>query len=248
MIVLPSIKGVLEAEGAAFSVDIPSLKLAPGKVVYLLGPNGSGKSVYLKSLVGEFRSLNARRIPVKGSAGTIDPILVRQSVDENLALSLSVLDNMILWDRARSTREYLFPRLRKSRILKQLESFASLGLAPDKSVRELSGGQKQGLVLLSRMLRSPRMLLLDEFTSAVDAQSSERLLGIVRSLAKVEGTTSLVVTHDVREASSYADSCIVLAAGKIFTELPLSEMSENERYDQIKKALFEAWEAQVSRG
>jgi ABC-type multidrug transport system ATPase subunit len=247
LIALPAISGILGDAVARFRIDIPRLELPHGALVYLLGPNGSGKSVYLKSLVGDFPSLNPHKIPVRGDAGPIDPVLIRQSADENLALGLTVLENMIVWDRAESIREYLFPATRKLRIQKRLTDFSPLGLSLNKAARQLSGGQKQGLVLLTRLSQSPQLLFLDEFTSAVDVQSSQKLLDVVCSVAQSLGTTSLIVTHDLLEASKRADACIVLSAGGLFDQLDLSGLAENDRYDRIRTALLGAWEAQVAQ-
>ena len=104
---------------------------------------------------------------------------------------------MTVWDRANSVHEYLVPSARKARVQHELTEFSSLGLSLDKTARELSGGQKQGLVLWMRLLRSPQLMLLDEFTSAVDVQSSEKLIEVVRSTAESHQTTSLIVTHDL---------------------------------------------------
>jgi ABC-type multidrug transport system ATPase subunit len=248
LIELPPVSGILDrGSSSAFYIEIAGLKLPSGILVYLLGPNGSGKSVYLRSLVGEFPFLSPANPSVRTEFDRLRPILIRQSPDENLALGLTVLENMLIWDRAQSVWGYFFPKTRRHQMERHLSKFPSLGLTPDKPARELSGGQKQGLVLLSRIMSAPELLLLDEFTSAIDAQASEQLLGLVKNLAQSTGSTQVIVTHDLFEAARLADLCILFSRGRLFAQLDLGHIPEEDRYERIKSAFIKAWEAQVGQ-
>jgi len=247
LIVAPAVRGALGGAPGRFAIDIPPLELPSGALVYILGPNGSGKTVYLRSLVDDFPSLRCTGARILREGTVVHPVLIRQSADDNLAPGLTVLEHMVVWDVARSVREAIIPRMRSGRLHALLDDFSALNLAPNKLARELSGGQKQGLVLLTRLLRAPDLLLLDEFTSAVDAQSTERLLDVVRSAAHAHGTTSLIVTHDLDEASKNADVCVVLSCGRVFGRIEIRDRPLEGRFEDVKALVFNAWRAQVSR-
>ena len=188
-----------------------SLEVAPGECLALLGPSGCGKSTTLR-LVAGLDPLSGGRVLLDG-----DDISDREPGDRRVAMvfqsyalypHLSVVDNLALGLKVRGvpTRE------REQRIA------AVLGLLRLESLQQrrpaqLSGGQRQRVALARALLRQPRLMLLDEPMSNLDAQLREELRPELRRLLSGGEQPVLYVTHDQQEAMGLADRVALLEGG-----------------------------------
>ena len=203
-----------------------SLEVEEGQVVCLIGASGSGKSTLLRC-VDLLEVVDDGTIWLDGrdiTAPDVNPDGVRREVAivfqaYNLFPHLSVLDNITLGPR-RSLRR---PRqASEERALELLERFGLAEKArayPDS----LSGGQQQRVAVIRAMAMKPRLLLLDEITSALDPMLVGDVLEVIREL-KQEGMTIVMATHEMVFAREIGDRIVFLDGGGIVEEGPPSEV------------------------
>ncbi|NEC87131.1 ABC transporter ATP-binding protein [Streptomyces sp. SID12501] len=206
-------RGLTRRFGATVALDAHDLTVRPGELIALLGPSGCGKTTALRMLAG-FEAPDSGAVLVDGQDVTGVPAHRRDAgmVFQSYSLfpHLNALDNVAFGLRMRkvATAE------RRSRAAELLEL---VGLA-DKGERfphQLSGGQQQRVALARALALRPRVLLLDEPLSALDAKVRTTLREEIRRLQQELGITTLFVTHDQEEALSTADRVAVLRAGRV---------------------------------
>ncbi len=198
---------------AVRALDGLSLEVAPGEFVALLGPSGCGKTTALRILAG-FESADSGSVSVDGRdvsgvpAAKRDMGMVFQSY--SLFPNMSALDNVGFGLRMRKMRT-------ADRNRRAGELLDMVGLAPQarQYPHQLSGGQQQRVALARALAIEPRVLLLDEPLSALDAKVRLQLREQIRTLQQRLGTTTLFVTHDQEEALSMADRVGVMRQGKL---------------------------------
>jgi putative spermidine/putrescine transport system ATP-binding protein len=199
--------------GAVRALDGLSLDIAPGELVALLGPSGCGKTTALRIVAG-FEFADSGTVTVDGRdmspvpAAKRDMGMVFQSY--SLFPNMSALDNVAFGLRMR--RISAGERTKRATALLDM-----VGLAPQarQYPHQLSGGQQQRVALARALAIEPRVLLLDEPLSALDAKVRLQLREQIRTLQQRLGTTTLFVTHDQEEALSMADRVGVMRDGKL---------------------------------
>jgi putative spermidine/putrescine transport system ATP-binding protein len=190
-----------------------SLELAPGELVALLGPSGCGKTTALRILAG-FETADSGTVEVDGKEISGVPPAKRDMgmVFQSYSLfpNMSAQDNVGFGLRMRK----LSSAARQRRAAELLDM---VGLAPQAGQypHQLSGGQQQRVALARALAIEPRVLLLDEPLSALDAKVRLQLRGQIRALQQRLGTTTLFVTHDQEEALSMADRVGVMSSGTL---------------------------------
>ena len=209
-----SLRGLTRAFGATRALDEMSLDIAPGELVALLGPSGCGKTTALRIVAGfEFADsgevlIDGRDVQNIPAAARRDMGMVFQSY--SLFPNMSALDNVGFGLRMRKVGA-------ANRRKRAAELLDMVGLAPQAAQfpHQLSGGQQQRVALARALAIEPRVLLLDEPLSALDAKVRLQLREQIRTLQQRLGTTTLFVTHDQEEALSMADRVGVMRAGKL---------------------------------
>jgi putative spermidine/putrescine transport system ATP-binding protein len=199
--------------GATQALDGLSIEIAPGELVALLGPSGCGKTTALRIVAG-FEAPDGGSVLVDGKdisgvpAARRDMGMVFQSY--SLFPNMNALDNVGFGLRMRKLSAG--DRRRRSGELLDM-----VGLAPQarQYPHQLSGGQQQRVALARALAIEPRVLLLDEPLSALDAKVRLQLREQIRTLQQRLGTTTLFVTHDQEEALSMADRVGVMRHGKL---------------------------------
>jgi len=190
-----------------------SLDIAPGELVALLGPSGCGKTTALRILAG-FEAADSGTVTVDGKdiapvpAAKRDMGMVFQSY--SLFPNMSALDNVGFGLRMRKMGAA--GRRRRSHELLEL---VGLSAQASQFPHQLSGGQQQRVALARALAIEPRVLLLDEPLSALDAKVRLQLREQIRSLQQRLGITTLFVTHDQEEALSMADRVGVMKDGSL---------------------------------
>jgi putative spermidine/putrescine transport system ATP-binding protein len=199
--------------GTTRALDGLSLEIAPGELVALLGPSGCGKTTALRIVAG-FETADTGSVLVDGkdisgvSAAKRDMGMVFQSY--SLFPNMNALDNVSFGLRMR--KQGSAERRKRADELLDL-----VGVAPQAKQypHQLSGGQQQRVALARALAIEPRVLLLDEPLSALDAKVRLQLREQIRTLQQRLGTTTLFVTHDQEEALSMADRVGVMRQGKL---------------------------------
>lgn len=199
--------------GNVVALDGVTLALKPGEMFFLLGPSGCGKSTLLRTVAGfieEFEgSISLDGTPLKGV-----PPHKRDfgMVFQNYALfpHMTVAGNVAFGLEARNVAN---PE-RATRVADALK-MAGLSGYEERRPGELSGGQQQRVALARALVIRPRMLLLDEPLSNLDARLRWEMREEIRNIHRKTGITTLYVTHDQKEALSLADRMAILRAGKL---------------------------------
>jgi putative spermidine/putrescine transport system ATP-binding protein len=194
-------------------VDHVSLTVPLGQFVCLLGPSGCGKTTLLRMIAG-LDSPTTGRILMSGMDRTNTPAHERNfaMVFQALALFpfLNVEDNITFSLRLKGIgwRE----RRKRARELLELIKLPDIG---SRKIEQLSGGQRQRVAIARALAQEPALFLLDEPLSALDAQLREHMQIELRQLQQKLGITTILVTHDQREALTLADSVVVIAQGRV---------------------------------
>lgn len=192
-------------------LDQVDLAVARGSIVGIAGPNGAGKSSLLRAIGGRLR-LDQGRVTIDGCDAAIARRTGRLGVaPQDLALyaHLSVRENLTLWATLAG-----LPRGQVTGRVEQGLQWAGLADRAAARVHTLSGGMKRRVNLVAGTLHHPALLLLDEPTVGVDAESRDRLYDLLRDL-KRRGLGVLIVTHDLHEAASLCDDVVLLGAGRV---------------------------------
>jgi putative spermidine/putrescine transport system ATP-binding protein len=205
--------GVVKEYSGHRALDAVSLSVTPGEFVALLGPSGCGKTTALRALAG-LEAVDAGEIRIGGEDVASVPVnrrdigMVFQAY--SLFPHLTSLENVEFGLRMRKvgTRE------RRDRAREALD-LVGLAEKADRFAHQLSGGQQQRVALARALVTRPRVLLLDEPLSALDAKVRVGLREQIRRIQTELGITTLFVTHDQEEALAVADRVAVMRAGQI---------------------------------
>jgi len=220
-----SLRDLTRVFGATKALDGMSLDIAPGELVALLGPSGCGKTTALRIVAG-FETATTGEVLVDGNdvqgvpAAKRDMGMVFQSY--SLFPNMSALDNVGFGLRMRKAS----PTVRRKKAGELLE-MVGLSAQAGQFPHQLSGGQQQRVALARALAIEPRVLLLDEPLSALDAKVRLQLREQIRTLQQRLGTTTLFVTHDQEEALSMADRVGVMRAGKLEQVAAPDEVYDN---------------------
>lgn len=218
--------GTVNEKTALAGVD---LHLAPGEFVTVIGGNGAGKSTLLNCVSGAYAPTsgeiwidgqNVTHMPGHRRAKLLgrvfqDPMMGTAGnmwIEENLALALRRGQKRGLrWGITQKEREMFKEQLRR----------LDLGLEDRLStkVKLLSGGQRQALTLLMATLQKPKLLLLDEHTAALDPKTARKVLELSEQIIEEHGLTSLMVTHNMRDAIRYGNRLIMMHDGRVAVDV-----------------------------
>jgi putative spermidine/putrescine transport system ATP-binding protein len=207
------LEGLVKRFGDTVAVAGIDLELPTGQLISFLGPSGCGKTTTLRMIAGLERPTEGR-VLVDGEDITATPPHLRDigMVFQSLALfpHLTVARNIGYGMRIRGRPE---PEIR-ARVQELLELVSLQGLG-ERRISQLSGGQKQRVATARALALSPKLFLLDEPLSALDANLREQLQVELRLLQQQLGITTIMVTHDQREAMTMSDLVVVMREGLV---------------------------------
>ena len=215
-------RGLRKEFGGHVVLDQLDLTVAEHQVVALIGASGSGKSTLLRC-VNLLDELDDGTIELDGediSDPRVDPDRVRRRIGMvfqayNLFPHLSVLDNITLAPR----RVHRRARAEAEAQARELLDRVGLGAKADAYPDRLSGGQQQRVAIVRALANSPRLMLLDEVTSALDPELVGEVLAMIRDL-KADGMTMVLATHEMGFAREVADEVCFLDAGRVVESGP----------------------------
>ncbi len=217
-----TLSGVTVRYDDLVAVSDVSLALPAGEVLAVLGPSGCGKSTLLRAVAG-LEPVAAGSIAYDGADLAGVPTHRRGFAlmfqDGQLFGHLSVGRNVGYALRLRRT-----PRAELATRVDELLELVGLTGYADRLPATLSGGERQRVALARALAVEPRLILLDEPLSALDASLRERLAGDLREILHRAGTTALMVTHDHDEAFAVADRIAVMRAGRLIQDGPIGDV------------------------
>lgn len=227
------------------ALDRINLHLVPGDFVTVIGGNGAGKSTMLNLIAGVYtcdagsimldnvnitkqpeyqRAKLLGRVfqdPMRGTAGDM-------GIEENLAMAYRRGKKRGLsWGITNPEREQYIERLK------------SLGLGLENRLKSkvglLSGGQRQALTLLMATLQKPQLLLLDEHTAALDPKTAAKVLQLTEEIVSKDNLTTLMVTHNMRDAIRLGNRLIMMMDGSIIFDIAGEEKKSLKVSDLLQK-------------
>jgi putative spermidine/putrescine transport system ATP-binding protein len=207
------LEGLVKRFDDVTAVDGVDLELPPGKLISFLGPSGCGKTTMLRMIAGLERPTEGR-VFLDGEDITDQPAHTRDigMVFQSLALfpHLNVAGNIGYGLRIRgASKEQIATTVEE---LLKLVSLSGMG---QRRIQQLSGGQRQRVATARALALAPRLFLLDEPLSALDANLREQLQVELRLLQQELAITTIIVTHDQRESMTMSDLVVVMQAGRI---------------------------------
>ncbi|MBQ1037605.1 amino acid ABC transporter ATP-binding protein [Micromonospora sp. C81] len=226
-------------------LDQLDLTVSEHQVVALIGASGSGKSTLLRR-VNLLEDLDDGTIELDGediSDPRVDPDRVRRRIGMvfqayNLFPHLSVLENVTLAPR----RVHRRARAEAEAQARELLDRVGLGARADAYPDRLSGGQQQRVAIVRALANSPRLMLLDEVTSALDPELVGEVLAMIRDL-KADGMTMVLATHEMSFAREVADQVCFLDEGRVVESGPPEQVLGEPTQPRTRQFLHRIIEA-----
>ncbi len=211
------------------ALDKLSLTLNDGDFVTVIGGNGAGKSTLLNSIAGTY-PVDGGQILIDGVNITKKPEYKRakfigrvfQDPMVGTAADMWIEENMALADQRGEVRglTWSISNADRERYRKQL-AVLGLGLEDRLSTKVglLSGGQRQAITLLMAAMNHPKLLLLDEHTAALDPKTASKVLEITQQIVEKENLTTLMITHNMKDAIAIGNRLIMMNNGSIIYDI-----------------------------
>ena len=193
------------------ALDGVSLELSAGTALGIVGPNGSGKSTLLKTVAGLVKPTSGSVQVLGVPAGSVPPGAVGyvpQVDDVDFAFPVNVRD-VVAMGRYPHLRPFRRFSTRDRRVVDDAIGALDLGSLVNRHISELSGGQQQRAFVARAIAQEPRLLLLDEPTTGVDAATEDALLQLIRALVR-DGLPVMMTTHDLDRAPEWFDRLVVV--------------------------------------
>jgi ABC-type cobalamin/Fe3+-siderophores transport system ATPase subunit len=225
------------AQAPLFTLEATSFQAKPGEVVAILGPNASGKSTLLKLIAGALAPLSGRILLNGFVTHSLTPRTRAQRIavvqQESLLLFPSRVWEFVLQGRHAHGRSLRFESDDDVMIAKN--ALAQVGAADlsDRSMDQISGGEKQRVILARALAQQPLLLLLDEPTLHLDIAAQVDLLHTLRRLAAENRYTVVVVTHELNLAAEYTDQVVLMQRGRCLRVGPPSSIYQRELLEQV---------------
>jgi iron complex transport system ATP-binding protein len=228
------------SQAPLFTLEALSFQAKPGEIVAVLGPNASGKSTLLKLISGELEPLSGHiflhgfatfSLPPKTRAQRI--ALVQQ---ESRLLFPSRVWEFVLQGRHARGRGLRFES--EDDVTVAQNALAQVGAThlSDRWMDQISGGEKQRVILARALAQQPLLLLLDEPTLHLDIGAQVDLLDSLRRLAAENRYTVVVVTHELNLTGEYADQVVLMQKGKCLRVGPPASVFQRDLLEQVFQA------------
>lgn len=226
--------GTVNEKHALQGID---LHLEPGDFATIVGSNGAGKSTLFSAIAGSMVP-DAGRIELNGQDVTFLPEHKRsrqigrlfQDPLRGTAPHMTIEENMTLAYLRASERRHPFSRIHAKERELFREKLASLDLGLEdrmgQQVGLLSGGQRQALTLLMATLVTPKLLLLDEHTAALDPATADKIMELTKTIVAENGITCLMITHNMHSALEVGNRTLMMDRGRIVLDVKNEERAK----------------------
>lgn len=229
--------------GSFRAVDEVGFRINRGETFAILGQNGAGKSTTMRMI--------ACRSPLSSGTLTIEGLNVEKDEREiraligvvpqenNLDPDLNVLENLVIY-----SRYFRIPKETIQKRCSELLDFIKLSDKTTAKVEHLSGGMKRRLIIARALLHKPKILLLDEPTTGLDANVRQEIWEKLEELRRTENLTIVLSTHYMDEAEKLSQRLLVMTHGKITVEGTPRQIIR----EQVKKFVLEIRQTDASAG
>ena len=226
-----------------------SLHLQKGDFVTILGSNGAGKSTLFNTIAGTYIP-DSGKVYLDGKNITALPDYRRskeigrlfQDPLKGTAPNMTIEENLALAYMRASSHTSPFSMISRRDRAEFRDRLAQLGLGLEDRMSNpvglLSGGQRQALTLLMATLVTPKLLLLDEHTAALDPATAAKVLELTRTIVAENGITCLMITHNIPSALALGNRTVMMNSGRIVLELA-GEARQNITSEQLLQAFHE---------
>lgn len=226
-----------------------NLKLKEGDFVTVIGGNGAGKSTMLNAVAGTWPvdegqilidGIDVTKLSEHKRAAYLGRVF--QDPMNGTAATMGIEENLALASRRGKVR-LLRPGITKKEREEYRELLKVLGLGLEdrltSKVGLLSGGQRQALTLLMATLKKPKLLLLDEHTAALDPKTAAKVLEITDMIVNRDHLTTMMITHNMRDAIAHGNRLIMMMDGKIILDIEgeaKKKLTVRDLLDQFERA------------
>ena len=243
-------------EDQRIAMDHLNLEIEEGEWVTIIGGNGSGKSTLMNVISGVHHldegsiyidDVDVTKLPEHKRAKYLGRVF--QDPNMGTAGMISIEENMSIASRRMHTNtlKWGFHKEERKKYYEMVKSL-NLGLEDRllQKVGLLSGGQRQAITLLMATLQTPKILLLDEHTAALDPKTARIVLEITEKIVKENKLTTLMITHNMRDAIKYGDRLIMMYGGRIIYDVKGEEKKNLtvefllNKFEEMDKLYFEA--------
>lgn len=226
------------------ALDGISLSLDKGEFVTVIGSNGAGKSTLFNAIAGEFLC-DGGKIVLDGKNITYQKEYIRakdigrlfQDPMRGTAPDLTIEENLALV-YSKATRPIFSPALKKRDVEFFREKLLKLNMGLEDRLKtkmgQLSGGQRQAVTLMMSTLVTPKLLLLDEHTAALDPLTAEKVLDITQRIVAENSITTMMITHNIKSALKLGTRTIMLERGKSVLDLKGDERNNMTVQDLLE--------------
>jgi simple sugar transport system ATP-binding protein len=232
------LEGVQKYFGAVHALRNIDLRIGRNEIVGLIGDNGAGKSTLIKTMTGVLKP-SAGRIFVRDKE--VDPANYSVAMAHDLSIETvyqdkSLGDKQPLWRNffvgRQITNRFGFIDVKKEKaiaaeILLKSIGFRGVGIGVDSTVKQLSGGERQGIAIGRAMHFNADLIVLDEPTAALAVKEVRKVLDFVRSI-KTSGRACVYIEHNLAHVHEVADRMVVLDRGEVVADIRPKDMSVPE--------------------
>ena len=229
-----------------------SLELAEGDFATIVGSNGAGKSTLFNAITGAF-FVDEGQIILAGENITYQKEHIRSKVIGHLfqdplkgtAPNMTIEENMALaYLRASTASHAFFSRISNKEKQMFIEQLSLLDMGLEDRMKQpvglLSGGQRQALTLLMATMVTPKILLLDEHTAALDPATADKVLALTRKIVAERNITCLMVTHNMHQALELGNRTLMMDSGSIVLDVSGEERAKLTVEDLLQQFQIQA--------
>jgi iron complex transport system ATP-binding protein len=238
-LVLLNVDGVECRYGSVKVLEDVSLTVKEGDFVGILGPNGSGKTTLLKSISRILKPHKGVILLNKADIYSLKGVEVAQQLavvpqDTAIGFSFAALDIVLMGRNPHMTR-FQMESAKDMAIARKVMTLTNTWNLAERPINELSGGEKQRVIIARALAQEPKILLLDEPMTHLDIINQLEIMDLVKGLCVKEGLIVLAVFHDLNLAARYCTSAVLLKNGKVFSAGSLDAVLTSENMKNVFK-------------
>ncbi|MFH1776426.1 MAG: ABC transporter ATP-binding protein [Candidatus Omnitrophota bacterium] len=218
-----------------------SFSVEKGDFIGIIGPNGAGKTTLFRSITGVlapwqgtvlYKDKNIRNIPPRKFAAEV--AVIPQSVEMPFAFTV---EEFVFLGRFPHLGRFQYPKAGDYQVINKVLKLCDAEILRERKIFELSGGERQKVLLAQGFAQEPRLLLLDEPTAHLDITHQVGIMDLLKRLNREEGLTVVIILHDLNLASEYCQKIILLDHGRIFKKGGPEEVLTYQNIEQVYKTV-----------